>query len=133
MIPDNELRPFLKWWMQQEFRNTYPTSIMGACEAAFNAGRAEIADLKLQLAERDGIIDIIIREIEQDAPEELANDYGGLGWENKPQVIRARAALQIINKRMLDGDGNFIVGQVVGDRESLAANRDKVNSKDKEK
>lgn len=47
------VRPFLKWWMQQEFRNTYPTSIMGACEAAFNAGRAEIADLKRQLAERE--------------------------------------------------------------------------------
>lgn len=59
-----------------------------------------VADLKHQLKKRDGIIDIIIREIEQDAPEELANDYGGLGWENTPQVIRARAALQITNKRM---------------------------------
>src|ERR1700733_1236851 len=37
----NNLTPFQNWWVQQRFRNTYTDSIMGACEAAWNASRAE--------------------------------------------------------------------------------------------
>jgi hypothetical protein len=56
-----------------------------------------------------GQLDIIVRELEGEGDDWLANDYGGTGWEKLPSVVRARKAFanwgakyRAIEKRALE-------------------------------
>lgn len=40
-----KLTPFQNWWVKQQYKNSYADSIMGACEAAWNAALPHDAEV----------------------------------------------------------------------------------------